>query len=384
MKAPFRTAGEKLRVSFGRGLSYLLAALRAVRQKRGLQKSKGPLGADELVKRLTLASPDLVEELYKLSKEFLASEAARENNLNGKATSLLTASGLSLTVAFTFGGLLLQHPEYLDSWNEPWPYVVPSLYGFALLMGLSASGIAVRSLLIRDDYKGIAEEDVFNPEVLANSDSLDFVSLPAPAESKGALPKQVESQEDASSLVSQEQEAVTVSADGQHSADQKPAYPKSGTTYYRRFITAHLWQIAQEHFRIHEDKAKRIKLGQVLFLLFLVVLGAIGVILAGIAFSQQQERIKNRKEAASSTRNLQDGVAQHPLGGSSPHPVIPTTTVSLPSAADGGMLSGAADGGMLSGAADGGMLSGAADGGMLSGAADGGTTPKMSDAGTAP
>src|SRR4051794_35176891 len=66
------------------------------------QSASHELSGDELTDRLRLESPDLIEEISKIAKEQLASEIGREAALNGKATALLTSSGLALTVAFTF------------------------------------------------------------------------------------------------------------------------------------------------------------------------------------------------------------------------------------------------------------------------------------------
>ncbi len=229
----------------------------------------GLLSGDELAKRLARFSPDLVEEVAKVAKDALAGENGRESSLNGKATSLLTASGLSLTVAFTFGGMLLQHPEYLDPLSGGWAATVAFLYGAALLSGLAATGWALGALFVTSKYVGISESNVFDPAVFAESDRLDFESQNGGKE-KGAPPVQAV------------QEGYAV--------EDPPPFPKSGTAYFRRFMTAHLWQIYQEHFRIHRAKAKRIWKGQVFFGLFLVALATLGLILAWISLAQQRER----------------------------------------------------------------------------------------------
>ncbi|WP_147468404.1 hypothetical protein [Corallococcus interemptor] len=321
--------------------------------KSSAQTTGGQLDADELINRLRLNSPDLAEELYKISKEYLASETARENNLNAKATSLLTASGLSLTVAFTFGGMLIQHPEYLSSLWGLWPYIVPIFYGVALLAGLSASAIAVWSLLIRGDYVGISEQDVFNPSVLIDSDRLDFISLPAPAQSKTSPLNQAEQQdsdnvviEPSSDIIPEssspeptmpvEPTAASAGAETQPPVEAPPPYPKSGTAYYRRFMTAHIWQIARTHFDIHEAKAKRIKIGQGLFFVFLLMLAAIGVSLTIVALIQQHRLAASSQTTVASPGTPQPVAAQHPISSAGASSVMPPTMVSTPSASDGG------------------------------------------------
>lgn len=245
----------------------------------------------------------------------MASEAAREVSLNGKATSLLTASGLSLTVAFTFGGILLQHPDYLDALGGGWSLVVAVMYGFALLFGLAASAIAVQALLVRDDYVGLAEEDIFNPDVLVESDRLDWLSLPANVQSSRLSAKVVtginagEDGQAASSLVlDRGDEEKSSELDGERKTERvkppPPPFLKTGTAYYRRFIAAHLWLIARKHFEIHEEKAKHIKLGQKFFILFLAFLAFIGVSLATLVLLQQLGREDARQSMVIETASV--------------------------------------------------------------------------------
>lgn len=267
-----------------------------------LTTGTGLLSGDDLAKRLARYSPDLVEEVAKVARDALASENARESSLNGKATSLLTASGLSLTVAFTFGGMLLQHPEYLDSLNSGWAAVVPFLYGGALLCGLAATGFALGALFVTSKYVGLTEANVFDPEVLGEADRLDVESRDA-VNGNPAMPPS---------------EGDTGGVAG------PPPFPKSGTAYFKRFITAHLWQIYQEHFPIHEVKAKRIWKGQVFFGLFLLTLAVLGLMLAEMSLAQQRQR------RAPTTQPPQ-------LSPPTPSPVVPPVIIRGAEVEDGGM-----------------------------------------------
>lgn len=172
---------------------------------------------------MCLRSPKLVDELYDLAKRQIASEDKRETNLAAKAVSLLSATGLSLTVAFTFGGVLLQRPEYLTALGSARLPLVVVPYALALLAGMTASWFALRSLLVRSDYRDVAEEDVFGKELSAADEKVDE-GLPA----------------------------------------------------YRRFLTVHLWLIAQEISKIHDQKATQIARGQRCFFAFLLLLLPIG------------------------------------------------------------------------------------------------------------
>lgn len=181
------------------------------------------LTAVELVERVRLNSPELAGEVYDVAKMQLANEEKRETNLSAKAVSLLSVTGLSLTVAFTFGGVLLQRPVYLAALGG-WRYLfVVAPYALALIAGMAASLFALRALAVRSDYRSIAERDVFGQELTG-------------ADTSGA----------------------------------------AGPVAYRRFLAVHFWLIFQNNWDIHEAKATQIERGQQFFVAFLLLLLPIG------------------------------------------------------------------------------------------------------------
>jgi len=210
--------------------------------------------------RLVLHSTALVEDLYAIAKEQVASEAARDLGLTSKAVSLLTASGLALTVAFTFGSLLIQHPEVLSGLFWLFKYLLTVLYCLALLLGLAASAFALSAVRIRSDYVAISEENVFNKELLAKADELDLAHI----DTKAAVPE---------------------SSPSPHGL--LPPMPDAGTAHFRRFMIDHLWDNYFNNFDIHETKAKWILNGQKLFVGFLMVIASIGITLGVIILSQR-------------------------------------------------------------------------------------------------
>lgn len=203
------------------------------------------LSADDLHARLELKSIGIIEELHALALRQIQSEDQRESRLDGKAQGLLVSASLTLTVAFTFGGLLLQHPEYLVPLQDyelcgrsaAWAVVV--CYSIALVCGLAASYIAIRALYVRADYQGIDEQVVLGKAILDIAD--DQVG------------------------------------EGARAA-------------YRRHSAAHHWQIAQHNSEIHDIKADRIKLGQRLFIGFLACLMLIGLGLGYSAYVKLQPK----------------------------------------------------------------------------------------------
>jgi hypothetical protein len=225
--------------------------------------------SDKLTKRLERTSPTIVEEVLKAIKDGHASEIARETALNGKAASLLTACGLSVTVAFTFGGLLLGHPEFPHLLKSPLAYALPAAYVLALASGFVASWFATSALLIRASDHGLSESVILDDDVLQKADSWEFAT-------------------------------TFSSAAGESRAEGANASlpPKTGTAIYQRNLASHLWQIRQTLVISNETRASQIRTGQQWFRVFLGSLTAIGLGLALITFQQQRALFANDRERA--------------------------------------------------------------------------------------
>ena len=213
------------------------------RDRRRLDAVVEPITPEELVERFQLRSSALVEELHAIVLRQLQAEDVRESRLDGKAQTLLGTSGLAVTVAFTFGGLLLEHTEYLKSlgdlgFGRSPIYVVLFLYVLALILGLVSSFYAIGALYIRDHYRAVSERDILLPSELSAADELE--------------------------------------------TDDDSRWR------YRRYVTAHYWQIWQRHHAVHEGKARKIKRGQGFFLAFLASLLLIGFALAVCARAKIQ------------------------------------------------------------------------------------------------
>lgn len=200
-------------------------------------KGKAWLTIKDLADGLSRRSTGLVDELHAISLRLLQGEDQRETRLDAKAQGLLVTASLSLTVAFTFGGMLLGHPEYLSVVTENTALAMFLLYTLAMIAGLFASVWAVRALKVSGEYRNTCEHDVFCEKELSDAD--DACGEP-----------------------------------------QTPAENAKAVAMYRRYITSHYWQIWQKHFDIHERKAKIVKRGQMFFLAFLVLMLVIGGILA--------------------------------------------------------------------------------------------------------
>jgi hypothetical protein len=210
---------------------------RKLQAKAERRNARKPLDPDELTRRLFLQSSGIVEEIHALALRQIQAEEQRESRLDTKAQALLLTSGLSLTAASTFGGLLLQHPEYTKELK--W-LLVPTIvvFGSALVLGLLASICAVHALLIRDVYQAVDEHVVLDAAVLK---SIDIVPK------DHAAPR----------------DEVTRKDDLARAA-------------FRRYVANHYWQIWQQHFGVHDLKADIIKRGQLIFVCFLGAVMLVG------------------------------------------------------------------------------------------------------------
>lgn len=181
------------------------------------------LTEEQLRDRLAVNSPELMQELLTLVQGQITSEVGRQARLDAKSTSLLTASGLSLTVAFTFGGLLIAQPKVFSA-------LIVVAFGTAVFSGIFAAMYAVRALSVSDKYRTTHEETLFDAAMLQEANE-------PPALRNEDMP-------DA----------------------EKRTF---GVMEYRKFIVPHLWTIVQDHRRIHERKGALIRRGQFCLLGFL-------------------------------------------------------------------------------------------------------------------
>jgi len=197
-----------------------------------------------------LRSSGLVDEIYKIASSQLEGEEKRDAILTGKATSLLGICGLSLTVAFSFGGILLQYPQHLAGLGQAGAGIAVIAFGLSLLLGLGGSFMALRGLQVIANFESVNESDVFNPDELSAIDGEWEAAYLAKADGDSADP-----------------EVVAV-------------------TRYKRFLTAHIWGIYQRTFDLLETKASRIAAAQKLYFSFIMLLILIGAAVSISAFQR--------------------------------------------------------------------------------------------------
>lgn len=175
----------------------------------------------EQLKERAARSPHIVNELYDVAQKQILAETGRQGRLDAKATSLLGAVGLSLTVAFTFGGSLITNHSTFAAHSLVYA-VISTCFFLAVALGIAAGGFALGALLVRQGYVALSEQAVFDDETLAL-------------------------------------------ADGQEDAEV-------GVAVYKRFLLVQLWDIARTNAATQDRKAVLIRRGQVVFGVFLLCL----------------------------------------------------------------------------------------------------------------
>jgi hypothetical protein len=195
------------------------------------------ISEEDLLKRLALRSESIVDDIYGIAKQQLDDEDKRDGVLTAKANTVLGASGLSLTVAFTFGGLLLQHPETVVVGFG----LVVFAFAIAMVLGLLASYFALRGLRI-GQFEYVNEASVFDQDNLRDTDN-------------------------------------AYDSAWERSKRDPAAADRAAVTVYRRFLAAHLWGIYQRTFEKLEAKAENVKWAQRLYVGFLGAIMVIGMVL---------------------------------------------------------------------------------------------------------
>ena len=196
------------------------------------------LTESEIRERLRISSPGLIEEVHAFVLRQGQAEEQRETRLDGKATTLATAAGISVTVVFSVGLFLLEKINVLRNLGSFLGHGVLALYALALVFVLLAGAWSIRALRIRNTYRCVTDNDVFN--------EVEFARIER--------------------------------ASGDHE--------KRAQAEYRRYLLPQQWIFFREHQRIHTQKADLISRGQWFFASFIVTLLVLGAVITLAAFLQ--------------------------------------------------------------------------------------------------
>lgn len=195
------------------------------------------LSREELTRRVALYSASVVEELHKTAQRQLDAEDRREGVLITKAAGLLGQSGLAITVAGAIVGLIVKEPALVDRLGTGWLIGLAVAYTIVFGCGTVAAIYAMRVVLVRGDFEEIDEHTVFDTKELLDADR-PLAALQSPEQGL---------------------ETATV---------REPNADSTAATRYRRWMIPHLWSIYQRHNEIHDEKAKLLRRGQIMFTAF--------------------------------------------------------------------------------------------------------------------
>lgn len=231
-----------------------------------------PFTAETLRAALAIRSPRIVKELYEIVQRRIAYESGRQQRLDSKATSLLTASGVSVTLAFSFLGVMSSKDggaTYHAYFN--WMLLA---FGFAIISGLAAASFAIASLFVTKGYKSPNDEHIFDAEKLRAADSQD--------------PE--EGTEETEALVDEWR-----------------------LMKYQKWLIEQYWDIADSHSKTHDRKARIIQRGQIAFVGFL---GSIALVcfLAGLAIYSHHDHGQAAARPAASAQGSAQGAPRGPSG----------------------------------------------------------------------
>lgn len=196
-----------------------------------------PLAPQEIAERLTGLPSRVAEQVFKLVEAQVTAETGRQQRIDAKATALLTAIGLSITVAFGFGAVLVK-----NGWTGQHAHVfVCSVFVVVVLAGAWSAVEAIRALKVTA-YSGVHEDAIFSRAIL------DRVR----------------------------EEARDVGEYPGDDAAKRAAAESTALAQYQMSMTLQLWAIVVKLRQNHAKKTPLVKSGQIALIVFV---GAFAVLL---------------------------------------------------------------------------------------------------------
>lgn len=179
---------------------------------------------------LAVESPDLAKAVYDIAQKQLDVVAARQTRTDAKATSMLGAVGLCLTVVTTTATILTRDKKaFADPWSYP-TFLLACLFILLTTIAAIASGVqALRALSVKR-LPTLTFQDIFDDAALLEAD---------------------------------------------HQSDAKAA-----AGHYQRMITARLGSILARTMVLQKDQAKLVRDAQLYFFVFIACLVPSGFFLA--------------------------------------------------------------------------------------------------------
>jgi hypothetical protein len=217
---------------------------------------------EEIQSRLEGATPEAAKGVFEAVKVVLDAEQKRAPVIDARATSMLGAAGLSMSVIFTFGTYLVKKDLGLNGVES---CAVVALYVLALLSGILSALLSLLVLFVRDDHPVADENAIFRREALV---------------------------------------------------------PPATECTYRNQLSVHFWSIYQYLTRKHVRKARRLRWAQTTFMVFLVLVSFLGGVIAMSSAKNSTQNTQNTKMTTITSPSTSQPDPSPPATSSVP-PVLP-------------------------------------------------------------
>lgn len=150
------------------------------------------LTTSELSERLRIATPELVAEIHALQLRRLDADVARLGRIDAKCISLLSGSGLSVSVATVALTLVKEHGL---------PSVGMLCFIVAFVFGVLAGVLSMFALKVRKAGTSISDTTLFNARALSTADNEDDAAIAVASYRRFILVAYWEVQKNVSALI---------------------------------------------------------------------------------------------------------------------------------------------------------------------------------------
>lgn len=166
------------------------------------------LSDEELEKRLEIDDEDVVNEVHRIIFKMLYEENERQKQIDTKGASFIAIIGLSTSLVFSLGGLLIEKITNVSLPIIGCPIQWLVFFYFTTSITLLSSMLCTyHAIKARSDWVWFSEADIFNKEALEEDEC-----------------------------------------------------------FYKRYMITHMWKLYKNNFMINEKKAKFLKYSQRLFI----------------------------------------------------------------------------------------------------------------------
>ena len=183
------------------------------------------LPMDKIKENLRIEDSATIEDIYQTCLRLLSDEYEQTSKIDGKATSLFGMIGVTITLVFSVGALVIGE---ICKMAPPVPKCIPWLatfYVLATFLEFVSIFMVLGSMRVRSDWRAISDKSLFRKDVI-----------------------------------------------------------EKGNDFFRRYMITHMWRIYTNNYRINERKAKMLYLGQLFYFISIVFLFLMIIILT-VCFS---------------------------------------------------------------------------------------------------